>query len=472
MKKILLFTMLCFSLFVSAQEQIEVVSFKQSSSDISARTNQRDDTKGIPCALVKVQFPMRDVLFEGNIAGEISFKTNEYWVYMPENSSRLEVKASGCKPLVVDFVKHGIAFVESKGTYELCLLKKEKNASQLYNDGMVALAKNDIVTAFDNLQKASDSGYAPATYQLGATSIVPFDRNYDEDPNTQESYQEAYNYFVKAAETGYSDAQVALGKLLLDYKNEYPEELSKINVDAKYTDSKIIWSFIKDAANQGNTDAQWLMISDEQWCKENANKGVAIAQFGMGLRFDDVLTTEEYPMIEAEISPTEDHATAASWYQKAANNGLDVAEWRLGDLYAQGLGINKDINKAIELKTKAAEQGNFLFQYMMGIMYAYGEIGNYEIYSMFNTELGESTWDSFPQDVEKASYWLRKFNHKEFSKSELSNIINCNGLYSSTLDVLTEALKSKGKYEEAIYWYQREIERGYQDANCKLGEIY
>jgi TPR repeat protein len=474
MRTIISLLFLCISITVFSQGEISVISFKQSSSDIAARTNQRDDTKGIPCALVKVQFPMRNVLFEGDIAGEVAFKTNEYWVYMPEKSSRLEVKAPSCKPLVVDFAKHGIASVESKGTYELCLLKKEKDALQLYNDGMVALAKNDIVTAFDNLQKASDSGYAPATYQLGATSIVPFDRGYDEDPNTQESYQEAYNYYVKAAEKDYPEAQIALGKLLLDYKTGFPEEITKISINDNLKNQSAIMNLIKQAADNGMIDAQYLMLSDKQWCSENANKGVAVAEFGMGLFNDQTFSTIDYPMLESlDITPSDNIEQAVSWYQKAAEKGLDIALWRLGDLYAQGVGVSKDINKAIELKTKAAEQGNFLFQYMMGMMYAYGEIGGYEYYAMYNTELGGGEmWDTITQDATKADYWLRKLNHKQFTKSELLNIIDCNGLFSSTLDVLAATFMKEENYEKAIYWYQRKMDLGFRDAYCNLGEMY
>ena len=66
MKNLFCLLFLVISISVFSQEEISIVSFKQSSSDIAARTNQRDDTKGIPCALVKVQFPMRNVLFEGD----------------------------------------------------------------------------------------------------------------------------------------------------------------------------------------------------------------------------------------------------------------------------------------------------------------------------------------------------------------------------------------------------------------------
>ena len=153
MKKIFLVLFALTSISVFAQKEIKVVSFKQSTSDISARTNQREDTKGVACALIKVQLPIPNAIFEGDIIGRVAHKTNEYWVYMPEKSTKLEVKISGFSPLNVDFKGFSIPELESKTTYELCLLQKEPNAPQLYDEGMEALAQNDIFTAYEKLEK-------------------------------------------------------------------------------------------------------------------------------------------------------------------------------------------------------------------------------------------------------------------------------------------------------------------------------
>jgi len=473
MKRIICMMLVFSSISVFSQKEIKVVSFRQSASDISARTNQREDPKGEVCALVKVQLPQRNVLFDGDIIGEIAYKTNEYWVYMPQKSTQLVIKLQDCSPLKVNFPNYDITSLESKGTYELCIIKETADSPQLYNEGMTALAKNDIVTAFEKLEKASDAGYAPAAYELGVASLVTYDRHHDDDPNSTESYQEAYNYYKKAAEGGSPEGQYALGALLLDYQNQFPENLSKIKIDPSLLEKTKVWDLFRTAADKGNVEAQYRMLSDDKWCETNADRGNAIAQFGMGLRCDPTFSTFDYPMLDfLEITPTENYDEAFKWYNKAADKGLDLAQWRLGDLYAQGLGVTKDINKAIAWRGKAAEQGYYLFQYMMGVMFTYGEFGNYEIYSMYNTELWQSPWESFPQDIDKASFWLKNFNHKELCKSELDNIINSNGLYSSTLDILSESLKRKGNYEDAIYWYQREAEMGYRDAFCKLGEMY
>ena len=87
MKRLICMLLVLSSVSVFSQKQLEVISLRQSSSDISARTNLREDPKGEACALVKVQIPMRDVLFDGDVIGEVSCKVNEYWGYMPEKTS-------------------------------------------------------------------------------------------------------------------------------------------------------------------------------------------------------------------------------------------------------------------------------------------------------------------------------------------------------------------------------------------------
>lgn len=470
----LLWLSVCVSSF--SQNKIEVISFKQSLSDISAQTNRRDDTKGVACALIKVQFPMRNVLFDGNIAGEVSFKTNEYWVYMPEKSTSIEVKAAECEPLTIDFNKYGISSVESKGTYELCILQKEKDASQLYNDGMVALAKNDIVNAYDKLQKAANAGYSPASYILGMMSITPYDK-LDEDPNSQDSYQEAYNFYKKAAAGGYPKAQYALGALLLEYQEQSEEqsgELAKIKVDQNLLEKSKIWELIRNAADKGVVEAQYLMISDDMWCKENAEKGIAIAEFGMGLRYDKEEISGGYTfMLESiyelgsiELIQSEDYNTAFSWYQRAANHGLDIAQWRLGEMYAFGLGVEPNIESAIAWRTKAAEQGNYIFQFMMGNMYTYGRFADYftSTYQEFNNSV------DVPVDAYKADLWLRKLSYKELNNTQKDRI-ETNGACSNSIKDLISLFKDKKDYEKVIYWYQREIEDGL-DYYCELGEMY
>ena len=485
MKKIICMLLVLSSVSVFSQKEFKVVNFKQSSSDISARTNQREDPKGIACALVKVQIPMRDILFDGDVIGEVSHKVNEYWVYMPDKSTKLLIRKAGFSPLNVDFKNYNVPILESKGTYELCLLEKQAEAPQLYNDGMIALAKNDMITAFDKLQSAADAGYGMANYQLGSMQVQPYEvpEGYEwiHDPNTAETYQAAYDYYKKAADAGVPEALFALGEFIQKYNDtksmvaKYPEDakmepnIYEINIPKNLCEPNKALGMIREAANKGVVEAQYMMLGDDQWCKENANKGNAVAQFGMGLRNDSELSYEEYWMLEsAEVSSSENFGEAVEWYKKAAENGLDAAQWRLGEMYARGLGVAKDINKAIELRTKAAEQGNTMFQFMMSVMYATGGFADYATYSypdgeVYNVEI--------PLDVEKADKWLRRVNHKQLNKTEKDRLEG-NGLLSFTIDQLSDGFMKQSKYDKVIYWYQRQAEMGYRDAFCRLGEMY
>lgn len=485
MKRIIFMLLVLSSVSVFSQKQLEVISFNQCSSDISARTNLREDPKGEACALVKVQIPMRDVLFDGEVIGEVSCKVNEYWVYMPEKASTLVIKKPGFSPLNVDFKKYNVPALESKSTYELCIIEKQVGAPQLFNEGMIALAKNDMITAFDKLQSAADAGYVRAYYQLGNLQVQPYEvpEGYEwiEDPNTAETYQVAYDYYKKAVDAGNPEALFALGVFIQKHNSvksivaKYPDDammesnIYKVNIPKSLCEPNKALAMIREAANKGVVEAQYMMLGDDQWCKENANKGNPIAQFGMGLRNDSELSFEEYWMLEAvDISSSENFEKAAEWYLKAAENGLDAAQWRLGELYARGLGVEQNIDKAIELRSKAAEQGYIMFQFMMGIMYATGGFADYSTYMYpdgyaYNIEI--------PQDTEKADEWLRRLNHKQLNKIEKDRLEG-NGLFSYTLDELSNGFIKQSKYDKAIYWYQREAEMGYRDAYCKLGEMY
>lgn len=56
-KYIILSLLLLLSIAIHAQE-LTVKSFKENTKDLAARTNQRVDNNGTPCALVKVQLAL------------------------------------------------------------------------------------------------------------------------------------------------------------------------------------------------------------------------------------------------------------------------------------------------------------------------------------------------------------------------------------------------------------------------------
>ena len=67
-----------------------------------------------------------------------------------------------------------------------------------------------------------------------------------------------------------------------------------------------------------------------------------------------------------------DLAKAVEWFTKAAEQGNADAQYNLGMCYQDGKGVEQDLKKAVEWYTKAAEQNNATAQYMLALHYDFG----------------------------------------------------------------------------------------------------
>jgi len=123
---IILFSLLS-SLDIHAQK-LNVESFVAKTNDITARTQPRQDINGNDCALVKVQIVGQGVTFSGNVMGDVEYKGNEYWVYMPNGSKRLKITHPDCLPMEVLFNNFGVGIVQGKTTYVLTVVKSNQSS--------------------------------------------------------------------------------------------------------------------------------------------------------------------------------------------------------------------------------------------------------------------------------------------------------------------------------------------------------
>ncbi len=71
-----------------------------------------------------------------------------------------------------------------------------------------------------------------------------------------------------------------------------------------------------------------------------------------------------------------DYEKAIEWYSKAAEQGYSTAQNNLGNMYYNGLGVERDYEKAIEWYSKAAEQGNK--RALNSLAWTYHLMGDYE----------------------------------------------------------------------------------------------
>ena len=92
-------------------------------------------------------------------------------------------------------------------------------------------------------------------------------------------------------------------------------------------------------------------------------------------------------MYEKGVGVEKDISKAIDWYTKAANKGMAEAQYRLGRLYYFGKEVKRDPKKAAEWFDKAAQQGIGKAQYYLGKMYLKG--------------------DGVPKELRKARRWLR-----------------------------------------------------------------
>lgn len=91
-----------------------------------------------------------------------------------------------------------------------------------------------------------------------------------------------------------------------------------------------------------------------------AAEGNAVAQNRLG------------EMVANGVGTSKDERQAATWYRKAAEQGDASAQQNLALMYGKGQGVTQDWQQALAWHRKAAEQGHAAAQYYIGVMYAFG----------------------------------------------------------------------------------------------------
>jgi TPR repeat protein len=91
-----------------------------------------------------------------------------------------------------------------------------------------------------------------------------------------------------------------------------------------------------------------------------AEKGDPVAQYRLGDMYADGKGVKR------------DDATALAWFQRSANQGNAEAQYNVGASYAGGLGIAKNDDEAAKWFKRAAEQGMAYAQINLGLLYASG----------------------------------------------------------------------------------------------------
>ncbi len=136
---------------------------------------------------------------------------------------------------------------------------------------------------------------------------------------------------------------------------------------------------------------------------------------------------------------SKDYQKAYREWKAAADEGKAEAQFDLGVLYAQGLGVRRDLAEAAFWYRKSAEQGNAEAEFALGQMYSRG-------------------WGA-PRDQADALRWLQMANSVE-SDGPPTDWANVDG-YGMPKDE-----------EQAAYWYRLAADKGHPEAEFNLARLY
>ncbi|HWC95563.1 MAG TPA: tetratricopeptide repeat protein [Candidatus Sulfopaludibacter sp.] len=170
-----------------------------------------------------------------------------------------------------------------------------------------------------------------------------------------------------------------------------------------------------------------------------------------------------------------DYQRAYKEWKAAADTGHAESQFDLGVLYAQGLGVRRDLTVAAYWYRRAAEQGNAEAQFALGQMYSRGwgvprdqadAVRWLQMANSVESDGPPTDWANvegygMPQDDEVAAYWYRAAADKGHPEAQF----NLARLYASGHGV-------KKDEEQAARWTSASAAQGYGAAQVSLGERY
>ncbi len=218
--------------------------------------------------------------------------------------------------------------------------------------------KPDYESAYLWLSRSAKKGHSEAEYYLGLM--------YYNGEGVEQNLAEAANWFRKAAEHGHAVAQFRFGKCLKNGKGV-----------TRDTAEAVKWYL--QAAEQGNADAQYEIgimffcgngVSRDpkkgtDWVIKAARLGNVNAQHCLGdwyANWDDM----------ENITLPRDYVESFKWHKKAAEQGDELSQYRLGEMYYKGLGVAQNYAEALKVFRKFADRRSDA-KFYIGMMYRNGE---------------------------------------------------------------------------------------------------
>jgi eukaryotic-like serine/threonine-protein kinase len=251
-----------------------------------------------------------------------------YWELSDNLPPKSNLTREGCLAAAASEFSAALAAshdTEEQADIRLCLSTMQNTAGAL-TDAQAAL-------------RSADTGDPVAMYQLG--------RRYRDGDGVAQSYQQAMQWFVKAAAAGNVEAMYNIGYfynngsgVTVDYREAmrwYLKAAAAGNASAMYNIGRL-YRDGKGMAKDGQEAMRWFVKA--------AAAGNATAMYNIGYLYHN------------GTGVAVDYQLAMQWYLKAAAAGSAPAMFNIGRLYRDGRGVAKDDQQAMLWFSKAAAAGN------------------------------------------------------------------------------------------------------------------
>lgn len=210
----------------------------------------------------------------------------------------------------------------------------------------------DISKAIHWYLKAANQGDAIAQFKLGGF--------FQNGSGVQQDDNESFFWFEKAAKQGHISAQISLGKIYQSGRGVKQ-------------DYKLAIKWYKQAAAQGNALAQYQLANMYEYGRgvEQSYKEAKALYFKSATHY----APSAYKIAEFfELGKTGevDFRKAREWYINASTKGNSAAQFKLGFIYENGIGVKQNIHTAIGWYINAADQDNMQAIYQLGTIYEDG----------------------------------------------------------------------------------------------------
>jgi len=201
-------------------------------------------------------------------------------------------------------------------------------------------------TARQLFERAAQLGDPVGQYYLGWTLSAPAEEARDDT--------KAYGWFIKAAHQGHVGAQLAVATHLLTGRGVAIDRKAAGDwlVKAAETQDPVA-HYLLGRLLEGGGEADRNRVRDS--FRVAATAGHREAQFALA-------------SLLAKSAVEADKKEAVGWFDKAQAAGHMAAANRLGELYRDGAGVSRQMNKARSIFQQAAEHGDANAMYNLALM--------------------------------------------------------------------------------------------------------